>query len=195
MKGLHLLSLVSAIALSSSASAETARSPLAEKLVASAEQHLGVSDLTVTSRLDESPFAPERGLTEFIFTELGSDRTFAYYTAKSDGNFVQLTINSPLNTAYQKARDRRALIENLIKLAAPKASGEERRWASEQLDAEWTESVRPLPVRVGAFVFGGITVRTPRGAFDKLTVAAVEAGAAGLECCRRLTPGGTRPLP
>ena len=195
MRVFHLLSLASAMALSVSASAETARSPLAEKLVASAEQHLGVSDLTVTSRLDESPFAPERGLTEFIFFELSSGLTFAHYTARSDGTFVQLTLNSPPNTDYQKARDRRALIENLIKLAAPEASGEERQWASEQLDAEWSERVRPLPVRIGAFVFGGITVRTPRGAFDKLTVAAVDAGAVGLECCRRLTIGGARPIP
>ena len=163
----------------------------AEALVETARGHFAIQE---DARSSSPALAPSReGQIEVRF-DLPSGERFTTYYLTSDGALSELGINSPTSRAYAKTPDRRAFLERLMEIAAPRSSSEERAWAAIQLDGVWSERVRPLPVQVGDYVFGGITVKSPRGAHDHFTIVAIDTGARGMTFERRLQSGAARPL-
>lgn|GEM_PF-4068938 len=169
----------------------TADGETAEALVETARGHFAIHE---NARSSGQASAPSRkGQTEVRY-DLPSGERFATYYLNSDGALRELGINSPTSKAYAKTSDRRAFLERLMEIAAPRSTLEERSWAALQLDGIWSERVRPFPVQVGDYVFGGITVRSPRGAHDHFTIVATDTGARGMTFERRRQSGAARPL-
>lgn len=156
--------------------ARTDETELAETLVAIARSHFAVEGDTRSSGQAAAPSL--QGLSEVRY-DFPSGNRFATFHLTADGAFRQIIINAPNNEPYKKAPDRRAFLERAMELAAPQSSPEERQWAATTLDRNWTQRVQPIPVQIGSYVFGGITVHSPQGIHDKFKITAVEAGATG----------------
>ncbi len=190
MKNLHIVPILLGLAFSVTASAETKTSPLAEQMVSAARDHFAIQSGIATNAQSESQV--RQGLTQVEINLLSGER-FVTYMMRGNGALYEIFLNAPSSRTYKKSHNRRALIEKFIRLASPSATDEERDWAVDQLDLNWSQRVRPLPVQVGSFVFSGITVHSANGAHDHFRITALDAGITGLKCCNRLFPGGMRP--
>ncbi|MCK0530702.1 hypothetical protein [Sphingobium agri] len=150
----------------------------AQALVEAGKDHLEINNLKKSTA---SPIGPTRaGMTKVIY-ETPTGGRFATYYLGAGGVLKEFVMNSPDLYPYTPVRDRRALITRLMQIAAPHGSQAERNWAANQLNAYWTQSVRPLPVRVGDYVFRGGTTRTGNGFHDTFWVVAADRGYTGLK--------------
>lgn len=190
MKILRIISILLGLAFSVTASAETKTSPLAEQMISTARDHFAIQIGIAANSQSESQV--RQGVTQVEINFLSGER-FATYMVRGNGALYEIFLNTPTSKTYKKSHNRRALIEKFIRLAAPSATDEERDWAADQLDLNWSQRVRPLPVQVGSFVFSGITLHSANGAHDHFRITALDAGNTGLKCCKRLFPGGMRP--
>lgn len=110
--------------------------------------HLGVQSVERLERED-------RGLREVYFESPSLGR-FATYLLAAGGSLLEFSVNQPeTGDTYVPVKDREAFIRRLMELAAPEASSAERLWAAKTLHMLWIPNNRPLPVQVGAYVFGG----------------------------------------
>ena len=150
----------------------------AQALVEAAKQHLGMHDLKRSTAT--RPGLTHRGMTEVIYEEPLRGR-FATYYLDADGALKEFVVNSLDVDPYAPVRKRRAFIARMMEIVAPRSSNAERDWGANQLDAPWTQRVRPLSVKVGDYVFRGGTTVNPKGFHDTFWIVTADRGYSGLK--------------
>ncbi|WP_242129410.1 hypothetical protein [Sphingobium sp. Sx8-8] len=155
---------------------EPAGEETAQALVEAARRHIGIGDLKRSTATPQGP--TYRGMKEVNYEDATRGR-FATYFLGSGGALKEIVLNGPDVDPYTPVKNRSAFIIRMIEIVAPGSSQAERDWGANQLNAPWTQRVRPLPVQIGDYVFRGGTTSNAKGFHDTFWIVAADMGYQG----------------